>query len=45
MLFFGLFWLRAGPETERWGEKVKIRTGVASEVRQERFNETGGTKG
>jgi hypothetical protein len=45
MLFFELFWLRAGSETERWGEKVKIGTGVTSKVRQERFNEKGGTKG
>jgi hypothetical protein len=33
MLFFELFWLRAGTESERWREKVKIWIGTASKFK------------
>jgi hypothetical protein len=45
MIFFELFFLGTGTETDRWGEKVKIYTGTPPELRQDRFNTECGTKG
>jgi len=45
VIFFELFFLRTGTETDRWGEKVKIYTSMAPKFRQDRFKAEGRTKG
>ena len=45
VIFFELFFLGTGTETERWGEKVKIYTSMAPKFRQDRFKAEGRAKG